>query len=230
MSKQRIYTETVNKIILSAQDEEDVRKYMHNMPKWLVGCSPNWSWGYDNSAYPDFLIDESHPSYAWVQTWEYNPKSGKSSSHYVCKSDDGRAKFHYAGELSLSNETIQDSEGNIRQVWMTRQDGGYAGRHFPIEMADGRYAVLRGPWHGCGQAPYQEVTYRIMNDKYVMGYYGLALHKHLIIAAVRTFMPQFADQLVSPQHVPHFVALHKPCRVKPTVEDAQAIPNWELYQ
>lgn len=239
MGKQVYYTDEGRKctpVNLSPEDEAQVQTYMANMPKWLVGCHVDWCWTYDNDAYLFLHIKCLEPSYKWDERWKFvqDPKR-RNHPYYMTESGDGRARFHYAGPLYQSNEvhTTTDADGNKvqRPVWQSQQSEGYGGRHFPIEMEDGRYGVLRGPWHGCGEAPYQEVSFKEVDGKYPdMGYYGLAMHTNLIIAAQRTFLPQFNGELVHPKHVPHFIALRKPSREKPTIEDASVIPNWELYQ
>lgn len=153
----------------------EMPQWPFDLPEWVKDCRVDWMVGYSNRPKLYVLCDERVYEGEWL--YEYFPKQ----KAYIAKLDD-RLRIHYHSEL-LSEidheiEFVGWGQGpgihgktpgfgerlrKTMKVWATGKSQGYGGRGFQIKMADGRDALLRGPWHGCPPTGYQEVT--IVEDR-----------------------------------------------------------------
>lgn len=88
----------------------------------------------------------------------------------------------------------------VKPMRITEEQGGYGGRGYLLQMADGSETLLRGPWHGGAPAGYVETHTYQPSEKIARwernrpwfkrgGNYGLYITEELFLAAIATYAP-----------------------------------------
>lgn len=144
------------------------------LPEWAKGLHIDWCEQYANS--PDLTLKTNSNLRDWP-----NQQFERIGDMFIAKHPDGRAEIYYqGGALSVvklkrfraADGTIKCHPRIIQNVfkcepgeWVeverlcTRQEQGFGGAHYDIEMTDGRQVTLRGPWHGGCPPGYVELAY-----------------------------------------------------------------------
>ena len=155
------------------------------VPEWCLDADVDWMEGYMNSPNIHLKVLPEVFDFAEKPVWEFD---GKRT--WMAKAD-GRAMVHHHGPANV------EGPGG---VWMTEQEDGYGGRHFPITTTGGEQVILRGPWHGCPLQGYAEVTthdckyppFERRSPKEWMdtpGCFGLLVDAPLLHAILRKYLP-----------------------------------------
>jgi hypothetical protein len=149
-------------------DVVEMPQWPFKLPDWVLDARIDWMEGYSNNPQLHIMVTEG--AWDFEKRYNYDPKT----KLYIALDDAGeRISVHSHGPLSeelietkfLSWGKYPDGRPNYNERivekelrWVTRQEQGSGGRHFPITMADGRKAILRGPWHIGTPKGYEEPT------------------------------------------------------------------------
>lgn len=120
---------------------------------------------FSNSPSAQILVEEAPvPS---EYRYEYKKAGGGGHRIYYAEQNGFVSFFFARGPYELIDYNLgTKQEPMIEKVWASKQDEGYARRHFVLTMKNGETHVLRGPWssnsHAVREAGFPtcvEVTY-----------------------------------------------------------------------
>lgn len=216
------------------------------IPDWVSGARIEWLDQYSN---PPSVYLKSVGAHSWPDKRWHVHKGLWSALH-----PDGRGEFlSHHGSVTMTTlrrrregVSIRDDNGQIRkpdELWedyqglATTQQEGFAGREFPVVMADdtawpGQTIILRGPWYGGRMGGYQEVTTVEMAEPspYEIrrripwyrrgGTFGLFLRQDVLINVLSRFLPYLELAAVERKYEP---------RVQPLKPEWDAPKHW-IYE
>lgn len=133
------------------------------LPPWAKGLHIDWMDKWSNP--PRYIIKADRE----LRDWE-NKVFVKEGSRYMAVTPDGRAEVYYhEGRVSRGTALRWENGGRRRvevQGWVTTQQEGFGGSHFPVFLAAadepqlvGQTVYLRGPWHGGAPHGFVECSY-----------------------------------------------------------------------
>lgn len=154
------------------------------VPAWAKDLHVNWMEQFANS--PNLTLKTNSNLRDWP-----DQRFERDGSMFISKHPDGRAEIYYQnGPLSMATvKRFRAADGTLKNhpniikggkgveagEWVeverlcTRQEQGFGGSHYDIEMTDGTQVVLRGPWHGGAPSGYTELAY--VNTVYYKNHY-----------------------------------------------------------
>lgn len=180
------------------------------LPAWAKKMDVYWAENYTSS--PSFHILTSEHLTSWKgKRWT------RDGDRWSAVHDDGRCDVLFQGgplQLATVRRFRAAADGAVlvypRQhgcraeagEWVdverlcTRQEDGFAGRHYEITMQDGTDVVLRGPWSGGTLPGYQAVTYHPPEYQRAgqhwrrgLGFFGAAIRRDVLVRLASRFLP-----------------------------------------